>query len=86
MLQDRQIDRLVSKVQRLADMYGSHLIKEKITPPVTMERDGKSTPITEGELWGSDFALVTFALVAEGLAEGEKYYICSETGASEHLV
>ncbi len=86
MLQDRQIDRMVSKVNRLIETYQGYLVKEKITPAVAIEKNGRSTPISSGELWGSDFLLATFTLVAEGLTEGEKYYIAADTGASEHLV
>lgn len=86
MLQDRQIDRMVSKVQRLADMYRGRLVKEKLTPPVTISKKGVTSPVREGDAWGEDFLLAIFSLVAEGLSAGEKYYILADTGASEHLV
>ncbi len=86
MLQDRQIDRMVSKVARLEEMYSSFLVKEVIEPSVTLHKDGKVIPVKKGYKWGKDFALVTFSFTVEGLLDGEKYYLFADTGAAEHLV
>ncbi len=86
MLQDRQIDRMILKMQRLQAMYDSRLISRVIYPEVTMEKDGEKTVMTEGTHWGEDFALATFSFVVNGISEEEKYYLAADTGAGEHLV
>ena len=86
MLQDRQIDRMILKMQRLRSMYESNLVCEVITPEVFMERNGVISPVSEGMEWGEDFALATFSFTVEGIADGEKYYLAADTGAGEHLV
>lgn len=86
MLQDRQIDRMILKMQRLQAMYDSRLISRVIYPEVTMEKDGEKTVMTEGTHWGEDFAIATFSFVVNGISEEEKYYLAADTGAGEHLV
>ncbi len=86
MLQDRQIDRMILKMQRLQAMYESHLVSRVIYPEVTMDKDGVKSLATEGMQWGEDFALATFSFTVSGILEGDKYYLFAETGAGEHLV
>ena len=86
MLQDRQIDRMILKMQRLRSVYESHLPCEVITPDVVMEKNGVSLPIREGMNWGEDFALATFSFTVKGIDEDKKYYLAADTGAGEHLV
>lgn len=86
MLQDRQIDRMILKMQRLRSMYEGSLVCEVITPDVVMEKDGVCTSVSEGMEWGEDFALATFSFTVSGIADGEKYYVTANTGAGEHLV
>jgi len=86
MLQDRQIDRMILKMQRLRAMYEGKLVSEVLHPEVTISKDGLTTLAHDGMLWGENFALATFSFVVRGLVEGEKYYIAADTGASEHLV
>lgn len=86
MLQDRQIDRMILKMQRLQAMYETRLISRVIYPEVTMELEGIKTLATRGMQWGKDFALATFSFTVDGISGGEKYYLAAETGASEHLV
>ena len=86
MLQDRQIDRMVSKVARLEQMYASFIVKKVIEPIVTIRKNGKDVVVKNGYKWGRDFLCETFSFVADGLTAGEKYYVFAETGATEHLV
>ncbi len=86
MLQDRQIDRMILKMQRLRSVYESHLPCEVITPDVVMEKNGVILPIREGMNWGEDFALATFSFTVKGIDEDKKYYLAADTGAGEHLV
>ena len=86
MLQDRQIDRMILKMQRLQTMYESCLVSQVIYPDVTAEKNGISVPATDGMQWGEDFAIATFSFTAEGICEGERYYLAADTGATEHLV
>lgn len=86
MLQDRQIDRMILKMQRLQSMYEGHLVSRVIHPEVTVEINGVRTPATEGMQWGKDFATATFSFTVQGILEGEKYYLTAQTGAPEHLV
>ena len=86
MLQDRQIDRMVLKVSRLEQLYGELSVKRIITPTVYIEKDGASVEIKRGDKWGRSFECKTFSFEAEGLCEGEKYYLFANTGAPEHLV
>ncbi len=51
MLQDRQIDRMILKMQRLQTMYESCLVGQVIYPDVTAEKNGISVPATEGMQW-----------------------------------
>ena len=41
MLQDRQVERTVLKVARLADMYSQFVVKAVIEPKVTINKNGK---------------------------------------------
>ena len=86
MLQDRQIDRMVLKVSRLKEMYSKFVIKKVIEPRVTVSKNGKDVEVRFGYSWGKDFACETFKFIAEGLENGEKYYVFADTGAPEHLV
>ena len=86
MLQDRQIDRLVLKVARLEQMYSEFLIKKVVYPSVFIEKAGKKIEVSRGYKWGKDFELAKFSFVAEGLDEGEKYFVYANTGAPEHLI
>lgn len=86
MLQDRQIDRLVLKVARLEQMYSEFLIKKVVYPRVFIEKAGKKIEVSRGYKWGKDFELAKFSFVAEGLDEGEKYFVYANTGAPEHLI
>ena len=45
MLQDRQIERMVLKVERLEQIYSAYLVKKTIHPKVLMEKNGKVTEI-----------------------------------------
>lgn len=86
MLQDRQVERTVLKVARLADMYSQFVVKAVIEPKVTVNKNGKEVQVTKGYKWGKDFKTETFRFTAEGLSDGEKYYLFADTGAPEHLV
>ena len=86
MLQDRQIDRMILKMQRLQTMYEDRLVKSEVRPEVTVQTGNTEAIATEGMQWGSEFALATFSFTVDGIIEGERYYLVAETGASEHLV
>ena len=86
MLQDRQVERTVLKVSRLADMYSQFVVKAVIEPKVTINKNGKAIQIEKGYKWGKDFKTETFSFTAEGLSDGEKYYLFADTGAPEHLI
>ena len=86
MLQDRQIDRMILKMQRLRSVYENSLVCEVITPEVVMEKLGATSSVSEGMRWGEDFALATFSFTVKGIDEGKKYYLAADTGAGEHLV
>ena len=86
MLQDRQIDRMILKMQRLRSVYENSLVCEVITPEVVMEKNGATSSVSEGMRWGEDFALATFSFTVKGIDEGKKYYLAADTGAGEHLV
>ena len=45
MLQDRQVERMVQKVARLEQMYGSFLIKQIVEPKVTTIHNGKKIQV-----------------------------------------
>lgn len=86
MLQDRQIDRMVLKVNRLIGVYADLMIESVTEPAVTTEKNGKTVQVKRGFKWGSDFACRDFSFVAEGIEEGKKYYLFADTGAAEHLI
>jgi len=86
MLQDRQIDRVVLKIQRLENALEKILIKEVVRPVVYLEKEGKRIPAAKGLKWGRDFKCETFSFTAEGLSEGVKYYLYANTGSPEHQV
>ncbi len=86
MLQDRQIDRMILKMQRLQTMYEGHLVSRVIYPDVSIEKGGVKAPAREGMQWGEDFAVATFSFTVSGISPKEKYYLAAETGATEHLV
>ena len=70
MLQDKQIDRLVLKVQRLETTFAEFLVKKVISPKVTVTKQGKEVEAYKGLRWGKDFKCETFKFTAEGLSEG----------------
>ena len=86
MLQDRQIDRMVLKVQRLETSYEKFLIKETVYPRVYLEKNGKNILAKPGLRWGRDFKCGNFSFVIEGIKEDEKYYLYAKTGSPEHQV
>ena len=86
MLQDRQVERTVLKVARLADMYSQFIVKATIEPKVTVNKNGQEIQIARGYKWGKDFKTEAFKFVADGLCDGEKYYLFADTGAPEHLI
>ncbi|MBR4836789.1 MAG: hypothetical protein IKU99_07260, partial [Clostridia bacterium] len=86
MLQDKQIDRLVLKVQRLETTFAEFLVKKVISPKVTVTKQGKEVEAYKGLRWGKDFKCETFKFTAEGLSEGEKYYLFANTGSPEHQI
>lgn len=86
MLQDKQIDRLVLKVQRLENTFAEFLVKKVISPKVTLTKHGKEVEAYRGLRWGKDFKCETFRFTAEGLSDGESYYLFANTGSPEHQV
>lgn len=86
MLQDRQVERMVLKVARLEQMYSEFLIKKVVYPRVFIEKAGRKIEVSRGYKWGKDFELAKFSFVAEGIDEGEKYFVYANTGAPEHLI
>ena len=86
MLQDRQIDRMVLKVARLEQMYQGLLVTRVVEPKIYMNKNGNEVEVSRGYKWGRDFACETFSFVAEGINDGESYYLFADTGAAEHLV
>ena len=68
MLQDRQIDRMILKMQRLQAMYESRLVSHVIYPEVILEKGGVRTPAIDGMQWGEDFALATFSFPGSSLS------------------
>ena len=51
MLQDRQVERTVLKVARLADMYSQFIVKATIEPKVTVNKNGQEIQIARGYKW-----------------------------------
>ncbi|MBO5715025.1 MAG: alpha-mannosidase [Clostridia bacterium] len=86
LLQDKQIDRMVLKVRRLEQMYADFLVKETLHPTVTVNKVGKEFEVKKGYRWGKDFACENFSFVAEGLRDGEKYYVFADAGSPEYLI
>ncbi len=86
MLSGKQVDRLVAKIMRLDQVYGSFLVEETITPPVTISDRGGTRPIAAGDTWGEEFRAADFTFTAQGLEPGKKYRLFAETGAVEHRV
>ena len=86
MLQDRQVDRMVQKVARLADMYSQFLVECVISPKVTITKNGKEIEMKPGYKWGKDFLTESFKFTVTGIVEGKRYYLFANTGAPEHLI
>ena len=78
LLQDRQIDRTVLKVQRIAQAYEEMLVKGVVYPEVYLHKDGKLIKATSGCKWGKDFTCSTFSFTVKGIEEGEKYYLYAD--------
>ena len=49
MLVGKQVDRLVLKVMRLADVYRPFLISEQVLPEVTLTENGVSRTVKTGD-------------------------------------
>ena len=86
MLQDRQIDRMVLKIQRLENSLEKFLVKEVIHPSVKLLKNGKKIDAYKGMRWGQDFKCETFSFLCEGLVTGVKYYLFANSGSPEHQV
>ena len=86
MLQGKQVDRLVAKVMRLVEVYRPFLIRETLTPAVTLTEGGVTRPVQPGDKWGGAFRVGQFRFTAEGIRAGEKYRLFADTGAVEHQV
>ena len=86
MLQDRQIDRMVLKIQRLENSLEKFLVKDVIHPSVKLHKNGKKIDAYKGMRWGQDFKCETFSFVCERLSSGVKYYLYANSGSPEHQV
>ncbi len=86
MLQYKQIDRMVAKVQRLGQVYEPFLITQTLRPQVYICRDGRDIPVKKGYRWGKDFQYADFFFVAQDLDPDKAYYLYSETGGTEQIV
>ncbi len=86
MLQYKQIDRMVAKVQRLWEVYSPFLITERVCPEVFIQKEGLLYSVSKGYKWGKDFKCATFQFTVENLQPNKKYYIYTETGGVEHQI
>ncbi|MBE6978245.1 MAG: alpha-mannosidase [Ruminococcaceae bacterium] len=86
MLIGKQVDRLVAKVMRLAEVYQPFLITQTLAPQVTLTENGITRPVQKGDHWGGEFQMGRFQFVAEGLEPGKKYRLFANTGAVEHQI
>ena len=86
LLQDKQIDRMVLKVRRLEQMYADVLVKETLSPTVTVSKNGKDIEVKKGYRWGKDFACENFSFIAKDLKDNEKYYVFADAGSPEYLI
>lgn len=86
MLQDRQIERMVLKVQRLEQLYAEMLVKDVVYPEVLLAKGDKRISVTRGYKWGKDFECSTFSFTVKGIDEGTRYHLFADTGSPEHLV
>lgn len=80
MINVKQLNRLVLKVDRLKTFYADYLIKAEAEQEVLL--DGK--PIAKGEQWGKDFGYGYFTF--EYHTDFENPYLYVETGGVEHLL
>lgn len=86
MLIGKQVDRLVAKVMRLTDVYASFLIRQTLTPEVTITEKGSTRPVAEGDRWGGEFCVARFRFTAKGIDPTKKYRLFANTGAVEHQI
>lgn len=86
MLQGKQVDRLVRKMQRIEKAYGRFLIEEEITPEIYITENGQTRAISAGDNWGGEFRTAVFSFTAPRLEGGREYRLSAVTGAVEHLV
>ncbi len=86
MLQYKQIDRMVAKVQRLGEVYQPFLITQTLRPQVYTCKGGKALAVKPGYKWGKDFTYADFYFTAENLDPDKTYYLFAETGGTEHLI
>ena len=86
MLIGKQVDRLVLKVMRLAEVYRPFLISEQVLPEVMLTEKGVSRTVKTGDSWGGEFCVSRFSFVAKGIEPGKKYRLFADTGAVEHQI
>lgn len=86
MLQGKQIDRLISKVMRLGEVYKPFLIDGEIFPDVYIHDGAGKRRISRGDKWGGEFEYATFSFTVPEIDPSRRYYLCADTGAVEHLV
>ncbi len=86
MLIGKQVDRLVAKVMRLTDVYAPFLIRETLTPEVTVTENGVTRPVAEGDRWGGEFCVAQFRFTAKCIDPTKKYRLFANTGGVEHQI
>lgn len=86
MLQTKQAERLINKIMRLDTVYAPYLIEDEIYPEVFIEENGVTRPVRKGDKWGGEFCVAKFSFTVPEIDPSEKYYLCAETGAIEHLI
>lgn len=80
----KQLERLASKIERLADVYEPFVVLSRTPLSVKLLSDGEEIPVSEGFTWGGDFVYANFLCKLPDLPR--PLWLECDTDGVEHLI
>lgn len=81
----KQLNKLVAKVERLGTLYGRWLVRSRTELPAFIDIKGERKTVSYGDTWGEPFTCADFFVTLPALPEGRVYLEC-DNGGVESLV
>ena len=80
----KQLERLASKIERLADVYEPFVALSRTPLSVKLLSDGEEIPVSEGFMWGGDFVYANFECTVPDMPR--PLWLECDTDGVEHLI